>query len=188
MDYFRNNAKDLFAQYQSLAPENVHKAWLQRLPSTPGLALDIGAGSGRDASWLAQKGWQVVAIEPCEELRQLAPLHPQVQWLDDSLPALSKLNLNDADSYQLILVSAVWMHLSPTEQQQSLNRLKSLLSNNGILVITWRNQGYETERQFHSVDPKQFKGTTVTTSSDERGRKGVKWQYAVIVNRQGKSA
>jgi 2-polyprenyl-3-methyl-5-hydroxy-6-metoxy-1,4-benzoquinol methylase len=188
MDYYQSNAKSLFAQYQRLAPEKVHRVWLQNLPSNPGFALDIGAGSGRDANWLAQKGWQVTAIEPCEELRQLAPLHPQVQWLNDSLPTLTQLNSKSIGSYQLILVSAVWMHLSPTEQQQSLKRLKSELATNGILVITWRNQSDETERQFHSVNAKQFSGATVITSIDESGRDGVVWQCAVISNKQGESA
>ena len=191
MDYYNNNAKNLFAQYQRLKPEQVHKAWLHTLPSTPGLALDIGAGSGRDASWLAALGWQVTAIEPCHELRQLVSSHQNVQWLDDTLPALSELyRLKQIESsnrgpYQLILVSAVWMHLTTTQQHQSLTKLKGLLAQNGILVITWRNQGKDIERQFHSVDTAPFKGAAITTSTDEGKRDGVVWQCVVINAEQG---
>ena len=72
------------------------------------------------------------------------------------------------------------MHLNPSEQAQSLQKLKSLLATNGILVITWRNQAGDTERQFHPVDAKQFQGASITTSNDEGGRDGVVWQCAVI--------
>lgn len=33
------------------------------LALTPGTALDIAAGSGRNAIWLAQQGWKVTAVE-----------------------------------------------------------------------------------------------------------------------------
>ncbi|MFD1958220.1 hypothetical protein ACFSHP_01985 [Novosphingobium panipatense] len=33
------------------------------------LALDIGAGSGRDAAWLVAKGYEVVAVEPSAGMR-----------------------------------------------------------------------------------------------------------------------
>ena len=32
-------------------------------PMTPGRALDLGAGEGRHATWLAQHGWQVTAVD-----------------------------------------------------------------------------------------------------------------------------
>lgn len=31
---------------------------------TPGSALDVGCGEGADAVWLAQRGWQVTALDP----------------------------------------------------------------------------------------------------------------------------
>jgi SAM-dependent methyltransferase len=33
------------------------------IPSPPGLALDVGAGEGRNAVWLAEQGWRVVATD-----------------------------------------------------------------------------------------------------------------------------
>ena len=36
------------------------------------LALDVGAGSGRDAAWLASLGYEVVAAEPAAGMRREA--------------------------------------------------------------------------------------------------------------------
>lgn len=53
---------------------------------TPGRALDVGCGEGADAIWLAQRGWQVTAIDVAlaalDRGRQLAELAGvAVQWV-----------------------------------------------------------------------------------------------------------
>ena len=187
MDYYKANAKELAEQYNSLNPEDVHASWKHLLPKQPGLALDIGAGSGRDANWLAKKGWQVTAVEPCKELQALAqPVTPcpdtgsnrTITWLNDKLPELN--SLNDQTKYQLILVSAVWMHLSQPEQQQAYTKLLSLLAKDGLLIITWRNQAGDTQRNFQAVDETLFQHAEITTSDDKGEREGVTWQCAII--------
>lgn len=52
--FYSDNATRLAAQYDDLAVTDVHKDWLLHLPE-PGMALDVGAGSGRDARFLASK-------------------------------------------------------------------------------------------------------------------------------------
>ena len=67
----------------------------------------------RNARALAERGWQVVAVEPADNLRQLGRAHTaghNVTWLDDRLPSLAKVRTL-SQRYSLILVSAVWMHL-----------------------------------------------------------------------------
>lgn len=60
--YYNNNAESLCSQYEALDASDIHRCWqYDHLPSQPGFACDIGAGSGRDAKWLATKGWDVVA-------------------------------------------------------------------------------------------------------------------------------
>lgn len=75
----------------------------------------IGAGTGRDAAALAARGYATTAVEPVREMREVARrLHPDpaITWLDDSLPSPSRL----AGPFDLILLSAVWMHLAETER------------------------------------------------------------------------
>jgi protein-L-isoaspartate O-methyltransferase len=51
-------------RYESVAAETVHGWLVDLLPNAPALVLDIGAGTGRDAAWLASRGLEVVAVEP----------------------------------------------------------------------------------------------------------------------------
>lgn len=117
MRYYSSHAQALYEKYRRLDAEAMHENWLAHLPESPGLACDIGAASGRDANWLAEKGWDVIAVEPCAEFRKLAqPSNdPRVSWLDDRLPDLKQLR-KLGSRFDLILVSAVWMHLPPHQQ------------------------------------------------------------------------
>lgn len=53
----------------------------------------------------------------------------KVYWQNDVLPELSLLIEN---TFDLILVRAVWMHLTIEQQNQNLKRITALLNDNGI--------------------------------------------------------
>ena len=197
MNFYTTNAQRLSQQYDSLSPEQVHADWLAHLPSIKPnqtlQVLDLGAGSGRDAAWLASMGWDVLAVEPSSGLRDIgrkSTSEQSVRWLDDTLPQLSAISDSYNSSCRLILVSAMWMHLTPEEQLLACTRLQQLVAKDAVIVITWRNQADECERVFHAVDANQFdkyfnsgamKSTvTITVSGDADNRDGVIWHCAVI--------
>ena len=128
MSYYSDNAPALFDQYNRIDPSKLHKGWAEFLPKQPALACDIGAGTGRDSNWLASKGWNVIAVEPEAVLREQAKLqsHANVTWLDDRLPDLSQLR-KLSQRFNLILLSAVWMHLPPDQHLQAMSALQCLL-------------------------------------------------------------
>ena len=156
MTYYSQHAKKLYQDYMRLNAEDLHKNWIAYLPDRPGLACDIGAASGRDANWLARKGWDVIAVEPCAEFRELARKsnHPDVSWLDDRLPSLDSLR-KLGSRFDLILVSAVWMHIPPRQRQRAFRVISELLSPGGLLVISIRydtNPATNAERGFFAID------------------------------------
>jgi SAM-dependent methyltransferase len=189
MDYYRRHAKELAEQYNSLSADAVHASWKHLLPEGPGLAADIGAGSGRDANWLANLGWDVVAVEPEAAFRRSAMSNsrPRVTWLDDELPKLKRLRETDT-RFNLILVSAVWMHLSPHQRDIAFRVLSNLLAPGGLLVISVRfepDPGVREARGFYEVAADELPALAKRRalelverkrSKDALGRQEVSWE------------
>lgn len=193
LDFYDNNAELLSAQYNGLNPEKLHSNWVDYIPSPPGLALDIGGGSGRDAVWLADKGWDVTVVEPSVAFRELGRANSEpysIKWIDDRLPHLKKC-AKLGPIFSLILVSAVFMHLTAQERADSFETLAGLLAENGLLTITLRNDPWQDSREFHFVHVKEIlqfatlKNFTVRVlepSKDQLYRDGVTWQTVIVKN------
>ncbi|SES77596.1 HNH endonuclease [Marinobacter segnicrescens] len=189
---YNKNAQKFFNQYQSLTFEQVHSDWFPLLEKSSGLALDVGAGSGRDALALAERGWDVVAVEPAGELRRLgeaATVHRSIQWVDDSLPDLAEIR-KLSYRFDLILVSAVWMHIAPSSRERAFRILTELLAPSGTLVITLRHGPGDGERVFHEVSKAELDGfarhravvpvpLVGSTAADQLERPEVWWETAV---------
>ena len=190
-DIYSDHAGRFFEQYHGLDFEKLHGAWLPHLPERPGFALDVGAGSGRDAIALAERGWEVLAAEPADGFRALgeqATAGHAIQWTADRLPELATVR---ALSYRfdLILVSAVWMHVAPTQRERAFRVLAELLAPGGTLVITLRHGPSHDERSFHEVDSAELEALArrralvtlqVEREDDELGRTGVWWETLVF--------
>lgn len=141
VDFYDANAEELAAQYEALSFEQVHSPILEYLPASPALLLDVGAGSGRDAAALVKRGYDVVAVEPSHEFRRIGKrLHPspRISWLDDELPNLNRIVETDS-TFDAILCSAVWMHLTGDQQRRAMRCLSQLLVPSGRLFISFRS-------------------------------------------------
>jgi len=189
--HYDRNAEQLVSQYESLTFEHVHPALLDLLPPPGATILDVGAGSGRDAAWLAARGYDVVAAEPSEAMRTLARQHhplPRIHWVADSLPDLPQVRRLGL-TFDLILLSAVWMHVPPSARQRALRKLATLLSPNGRIAISLRIGPPDTGRAMYEVTlpeltsmAQQFGLRLVRTddSPDRLGRPGISWTTAVL--------
>jgi SAM-dependent methyltransferase len=148
-----DEAAALFERYESLAFAHVHRAVLHLLPSVPGRILDIGSGTGRDAAAFAALGHRVVAVEPTGELRSRAmALHPSpsIEWLDDSLPDLAVLRGRE-EGFDLVMLTAVWMHLTEGERRRAMPRASSLLAPAGVMIMSLRHGPVPTGRRMFEV-------------------------------------
>jgi SAM-dependent methyltransferase len=103
--------------------------------------LDIGAGTGRDEAYFAEIGYRVIAVEPTDALRIPGmALHPSplVEWLDDSLPDLSVV-LRIHHTFDLLMLTAVLMHLDEEQRADAMPNLASLLRSGGMMIISIRH-------------------------------------------------
>ena len=189
--WYDARAEALVDRYEAVSPERLHGWLADLLPSRPAVILDVGAGSGRDAAWLAYKGHEVVAVEPSSRFRTMArELHndPRIQWISDSLPGL-KRTFRCGLAFDVILVSAVWMHVAPSDRARAFRKLITLLKPGGVLAITLRRGPAEPSRTFHPVSATEIRslardhGAFVereTTANDLLGRREIRWDQLAI--------
>lgn len=178
----------LATQYESVTFEEVHRDMLHLFPKTASNVLDIGAGSGRDAAALARLGHRVTAVEPTAELRAEGQrLHGDgpIAWRDDHLPDLARTRAT-GQRYDLILLTAVWMHLDAPERGTAMRALAALLAEGGRVVMSLRHGPVPEGRRMFDVSAAETialaatQGLTVChhgEREDMLGREGVRWSF-----------
>ncbi|MFJ8098490.1 class I SAM-dependent methyltransferase [Streptomyces griseofuscus] len=181
-------AKALAEQYESVTFTEVHREVLHLFPSRPSSVLDVGAGSGRDAAALAARGHRVVAAEPTPELLLLGRgIHAdqEIEWVDDALPELPGLT-GQRRHFDLILLTAVWMHLDERERTSAMGRLVSLLGSGGRVILSLRQGPVPAGRRMFPVSARETIGLARSHGlnviheakrEDPHGRPGVSWTY-----------
>ena len=150
---YAENADALLRQYESIAFADAHAPLLCFLPPPPARVLDIGAGTGRDAAGFAGLGYIVTAVEPTTALRKRAmALHPapNIEWMDDSLPDL-RLLAERGDTFGVVMLTAVWMHLDEQQRRHAMPRLVALIEPGGLMMISLRHGPVPPGRRMFEV-------------------------------------
>jgi 2-polyprenyl-3-methyl-5-hydroxy-6-metoxy-1,4-benzoquinol methylase len=150
---YAEEADDLFRRYENISFAEVHRSALHLIPTAPCWVLDIGSGTGRDAAALAAMGHRVVAVEPTAEMRvRAAALHQssQIEWLDDSLPELTYA-LGLGKQFDVVMMSAVWMHLDQQQRGRAMPRVASLVRAGGVMIMSLRHGPVPRGRRMFAV-------------------------------------
>lgn len=150
---YAEQAEEFFKRYESVPAADAHRDVFHLIPTAASHVLDIGSGTGRDAAWLASQGHRVIAVEPTDAMRIPAmALHPSpaIEWLDDSLPDLALLR-NRGLSFDVVLLSAVWMHLDAGQRRRAMLNLASLVGSRGVLIMTIRHGPLPPGRRMFEV-------------------------------------
>lgn len=144
-------APELLKIYERVRFEEAHLQVLALIPAAPCDVLDIGAGTGRDAAWFAARGDRVTAIEPTREMREGAmTLHPSpnIAWIDDHLPVLASVR---GRRFDLVWMSAVWMHFDAAERAAMMPVVAALVKPGGSLMISLRHGPVPEGRRMFEV-------------------------------------
>jgi SAM-dependent methyltransferase len=193
IDYYDRHAETLADSYESVDFTHAYPFLVDRLQGGGFTIVDIGAGTGRDAGWLADRGHSVVAVEPSDGMRNLAErLHAQsgIVWVLAHLPSLEHEGLPDKH-FDFVLVNAVWMHVPPESRPDALARIRELLKPNGSAIVSLRIGPADPQRGMYSVDPSEFvqqamgAGFDVTPQGDfpdVLGRAEVSWKVYELIS------
>jgi SAM-dependent methyltransferase len=148
-------AANLLKLYEARSFAEAHPDIVDLIPASPLGVLDIGAGAGRDAAWFAARGDQVTAIEPTREMREgAAALHPSpnITWIDDGLPELASVR---GRSFDLVWMSAVWMHFTPEEREAMFPGVAAHVGPAGALMMSLRHGAIPPGRRMFEVSAEE---------------------------------
>lgn len=188
---YRENAKVLSEQYERIRFNDVHAGVQHLYPTRACAVLDIGAGSGRDAAALAERGHRVVAVEPVAEFRregQQRHPHQAIEWINDSLPEL-KLMRQRNQRFDLILLTAVWMHLDQATRKVAMASIVELLAESGLISMTLRHGPIPNDRVMFEVSADETIELATqfglyckhkSAHDDAQGRADVFWSSVVL--------
>jgi SAM-dependent methyltransferase len=128
-------------------PNQWVRQYTQDLP--PGTALDLASGEGRNAIWLADRGWQVTAVDfsavAMEKAKKLASQHgdrtaARIQWdLKDVL------SYTPTAEYDLVLV--IYLQIRAEQRKTVLRHAAATVSPGGRLLVV----GHHTDNLTHGV-------------------------------------
>jgi SAM-dependent methyltransferase len=116
-----------------VAPNRFVEAHLADL--TPGTAIDLAAGEGRNAVWLARRGWHVTAVDfspvGLEKARRLAQEH----GVEGRVRTMLADALTYVPSEPVDLVVVAYLQLSPEQQHTALKNASSWLRPGGTILV-----------------------------------------------------
>lgn len=149
---YEQEAPELLERYERMSFEEGHGPSIVALIPPPRISvLDIGAGTGRDAAWFARRGDAVTAIEPTRAMREGAmKLHPEpnIIWIDDGLPDLASVR---GRTFDLVWMSAVWMHFDAAERARMMPTIAALIAPAGALMMSLRHGPVPEGRRMFEV-------------------------------------
>jgi SAM-dependent methyltransferase len=96
---------------------------------TPGLGLDLAAGEGRNAVWLASLGWKMTAVDFSEVAVERGSAHSD----EIDFVVADVLEWEPTDSYDLILIA--YLQMVASDFEMVLLRAREWLSPDGELFL-----------------------------------------------------
>ena len=144
----------------------------------PGKALDLGCGEGRNAIWLAERGWQVTGVDfseiGLEKARRLASERGvEVNWLRADL-----LEYEPAHSaFDLVIV--FYIQLPAAELSAVIKKAVAALAPGGTLLVV----GHDLLNLSKGVGGPQDPGVLFTPADIERHLAGLHIERAERVLR-----
>lgn len=190
LEYYDQNAEQFFKTTADVDFTDTQDRFLQYLQLGSRI-LDLGCGSGRDARYFLEKGYQVDATDGSAEICRLASEYtgiPVRQMLFNELDA--------EEEYDGIWACASILHLPEEELRDVMHRIGTALKEDGIFYTSFkygdfageRNGRYFrdfTEESFREflTDFHEFRMTDQWITSDVRPNRGEERWLNVLLRR-----
>ncbi len=198
LKYYQKHAAELATRYEEADVSSLHARMLEHLPPQ-GTVLEIGCGSGRDASYLISSGFQVTAVDASLQMLAVAVReHPELKGrtfcaalpFEEHHPLLLR-------RFDAIISVALLMHVSDDDIREAGEQFRRLLEPGGILFISAseRRPDVDGQRQqdgriYVQRSPEQLEALLVQSGlrrkaihrhADGEGR-NINW-YSIVLQR-----
>lgn len=190
INYYEKNANLLINRYESADVSEVQILLLQTFTNKSNL-LEIGCGSGRDASFMIRNNYDVIAIDGSQNMIEEAKkIHPELseKLLHKTLPNDLYFNISFDGIYSI----ATLMHLSKNDLEKTISRIYDLLNQNGKFLMSVslfrddiNQNGFDEKGRFFLVlnfdewiklcENIGFKILDKKTNKDGLNRDGIEW-------------
>jgi len=141
MDYYEINAEAFVEATLRVNMQPLYQHFLPLLPDRAHI-LDAGCGSGRDAVYFIERGYQVTAFDASAEISALAEKEigkpVQVQRLQD---------IQYQNRFDGIWACASLLHICTNELPDVFRRLAHALKPNGVIYCSFKHGQGEYEKQ-----------------------------------------
>lgn len=118
----------------------------------PGRALDLACGEGRNALWLAEKGWRATAVDFSSVAVAKGRAAAERRGLDVTWIAADLLDYEPArGAYDAVLV--VYLHLPPDDIRRVLGKARDAVAPGGTLLVVGHDVTNLTEGTGGPQDP-----------------------------------
>ena len=196
LSYYEHNAKDLSKRYESANVDNIHTLLL-KVFDTKSYLLEIGCGSGRDASFMYQNGYDILAIDGSEKMiAEAKRCHPELIDRLEVIQIPDELNVVPS-SFDGVYSIATLMHLKKESIDQIFKKIATILKSNGKFLFSVSiqrddiddNGKDEKGRHFTTMSENEWIGYAekyglqleyLETTGDGLGRVGIVWLTCVV--------
>ena len=196
LSYYEKNASNLTQRYESANVTILHQILLKTF-SPHSKLLEIGCGSGRDASFMREQGYDITAIDGSEKMiNEAKTIHPALEAHLFTMQLPHSLDL-EANSFDGIYSIATLMHLTLEEIVLSIQKIYMLLKEKGKFLFsvsierddTDQNSQDPHKRLFTSLSEEEwlrlctnhgFNPLHTEVTTDGLGRSGVVWLTCIV--------
>lgn len=187
-EYYENNAKAYAAETFSADMSKQYKIFLPLLKKQARI-LDLGSGSGRDARYFQNKGYQVTALEPsrnlCAEIGKV---------FSGEIICSNIQNYQPREPFDGIWACASLIHLPEKEVLSFFKNINLYLNDSGLIYISGKN-GITTGKAPDGRYYLEFTGQLIEKilasnkslklerqwyTEDVSGRKGFRWMNVIF--------
>ena len=95
----------------------------------PGVGLDVASGEGRNAIWLAERGWKMTAVD----FSEVAIERGRAASTDVDFVVADVLEWEPGERYDLALIA--YLHLPEADMRRAMERVASWLKPGGELFL-----------------------------------------------------